>query len=196
VGAEAPSTSKESCRIHPERQAVERCASCGRTACLSCAVPVRGRVLCVECATREVGVTPPAVSREPRRVVVATHVAAAALFAVGFLVTLAPWDRFGILTTMFSAWRSDPNPWPLIASISLLVGTLASLAALALRTGPMTRYAAGIYAILALVGGSATTAELLGTPSYVVHTPAPYVILAASLVLLGLGIVMVRRRIS
>lgn len=165
-------------------------------ACLSCAVPVRGRVLCVECATREVGVTAPTVSPQPRRVVAATHVAAAALFAVGFLVTLAPWDRFGILTTMFSAWRSDPNSWPLIASISLLVGTLAAVAALVLRTRPLTRYAAGAYVILALVGGSATTAELVGTPSYVVHTPAPYVILAASLAILGLGIVMLRRRIS
>jgi hypothetical protein len=127
---------------------------------------------------------------------VATHVAAAALFTLGFLVTLAPWDRFGILTTMFSAWRSDPNSWPLIASISLLVGTLATLAALALRTRPWTRYAPGTYVILAIAGGSATTAELLGTPSYVVHTPAPYVILAVSVAILGLGIVMLRRRIS
>jgi hypothetical protein len=153
-------------------------------------------VLCVECATREVGVTTPVVSPEPRRVIKAAHVAAAALFAVGFVATLAPWDRFGILTTIFSAWRSDPNSWPLIASISLLVGTLAALAALVPRTRPLTRYSAGTYTILALVGGSATTAELLGTPSYVVHTPAPYVILAASVAILGLGILMLRRRIS
>ena len=121
---------------------------------------------------------------------------AASLFAVGFLASLAPWDRFGILTTMFSAWRSDPNPWPLVASLSLLVGTPAALAALIPATRVFGRYVPATYAVLAFVGGAATIMELLGSPSYVVHTPAPYVILAASLAILTLWLVMLRRRIS
>ena len=172
---------------------MERCAACGRTACLSCAVPVRGRVLCIECATREVGIPPPSVPAEPRRVFKVAHVAAAALFAVGVLATLAPWDRFGILTTMLSAWRPE-NPWPLVASISVLVGAVAAPAFLAPRMRRPSRYSATAYMILAIVAGTATIVELLGAPSYVIHTPAPYVILAASLAILVVGIVMLRRR--
>jgi hypothetical protein len=153
-------------------------------------------VLCIECATREIGVSTPTAAPERRRVLRSVHVVAASLFAVGFLASLAPWDRFGILTTMFSAWRSDPNPWPLVASLSLLVGTPAALAALIPATRVFGRYVPATYAVLAFVGGAATIMELLGSPSYVVHTPAPYVILAASLAILTLWLVMLRRRIS
>lgn len=193
MGAEAPSTSKETCRAHPERLAVERCASCGRTACLSCAVPVRGRVLCIECATREVGVPTPSVPAKARRVFKAAHVGVAALFGVGVLATIPPWDRFGILTTMLSAWRPE-NPWPLVASISLLVGALAALAFLAPRMRRLSRYSAIGYAILAIVAGTATIVALVRAPSYVIHTPAPYFILGACLAILVMGIVMLRRR--
>lgn len=193
VGAEAPSTARETCRTHPERLAVERCAACGRTACLSCAVPVRGRVLCIECATREVGMPAPAAAPEPRRLFKAGHAVAAALFGTGVLATIAPWDRFGILTTKLSAWRPD-NPWPLVASISLLVGASAALAFLFQRMSRVSRFSAGAYTILALVAGTATIVELLGAPDYVVPSPAPYVILTASVAILGLGIVMLLRR--
>lgn len=121
---------------------------------------------------------------------------AASLFGVGFLASVAPWDRFGILTTMFSSLRSDPNLWPLVASLSLAVGTLAALAVLVPRTRAFARYTPITYTVLALVGGAATILELLGSPSYVVHTPAPYVILAATLAILALRIVLLRRRIS
>lgn len=172
---------------------MERCTACGRTACLSCAVPVRGRVLCIECATREVGVPTPAAAPEPRRLFKASHAVAAVLFGLGVLATLAPWDRFGILTTKLSAWRPE-NPWPLVASISLLLGVLAALAFFFRRMSRLSRYSAGAYMILALVAGTATIVELLGAPVYVISTLAPYVILAASLAILGLGIVMIRRR--
>jgi hypothetical protein len=150
----------------------------------------------VECATREIGVRTPVVSPEPRRVIRSAHVAAAALFGVGFLASLAPWDRFGIRTTMFSAWGSDPNPWPLVASVSLLVGLLVAVAALVPRTRAFGRYTPTAYPVLALAGGSATAVELFESPSYVVHAPAPYVLLAATGVLLALWILMLRRRIS
>lgn len=172
---------------------MERCADCGRTACLTCAVPVRGRVLCIECATREVGIRPDAIAPEPRRLFKAGHVVAAALFGAGVLATAAPWDRFGILTTMLSAWRPE-NPWPLVASISLLIGLLTALGVIARRIGRLSRYSASAYTILAIVAGTATTVELLHAPSYVIHAPAPYLILATCLAILGLGIVMLRRR--
>ena len=193
MGAEAPSTAGETCRAHPERLAVERCTSCGRTACLSCAVPVRGRVLCIECATREIGIPASPAPPEPRRLFRAGHLAAAALFGIGVLATLAPWDRFGILTTKLSAWRPE-NPWPLATSISLLVGMLAALAFLSPRMRRLSRFSAAAYTILALLAGSATIVELLGAPAYAIPTPAPYVVLAASLAILGLGIVMLLRR--
>jgi hypothetical protein len=150
----------------------------------------------VECATREIGVSTPTVMAEPRRVVRSAHVVAVALFGVGFLASLGPWDRFGILTTTLSAWRSDPNPWPLVASISLLVGTLAAFATLIPRMRPLGRYSARAYPLLGLVAGSATAIELFESPSYVVHTPVPYVILVAMAGVLGLGLLMLRRRMS
>jgi hypothetical protein len=156
-------------------------------------VPVRGRILCIECATREVGMPGPPAPAEPRRGFKAAHVAAAALFAVGVLATLAPWHRFGILTTMLSAWRPE-NPWPLVATISLLVGVVAALAFLAPRMRRLSRYSASAYTILAIVAGAATIVELVGGPSYVIHAPAPYVVLGVSLAILGLGLVMLRRR--
>jgi hypothetical protein len=133
------------------------------------------------------------VPAKPPRVFKAAHVGMAALFAVGVLATIAPWDRFGILTTKLSAWLPQ-NPWPLVASISLLVGTLAALAFLAPRMSRLSGYSASAYTILAIVAGAATIVELLGAPSYVIHTPAPYVVLGASLAILGLGLVMIRRR--
>jgi O-antigen/teichoic acid export membrane protein len=158
-------------------------------------VPVRGRVLCVECATREVGIPAASVPQEPQRAFKVVHVAAAALFVVGLLATIAPWDQFGILTTVLSAWSPDPDPWPLVASVSFLVGTLAALALLVPRMRRFGRYSPSAYAILAIVAGTATTVELLGAPSYVIHSPAPYVLLAASALILALGAVMLRRRI-
>jgi hypothetical protein len=135
----------------------------------------------------------PAAPPEPRRLFKAGHAVAAALFGMGVVATLAPWDRFGILTTKLSAWRPE-NPWPLVASISLLLGALAALAFLFQRMSRLSRYSAVGYTALALVAGTATIVELLGAPDYVIPSPAPYVILTASVAILGLGIVMLLRR--
>jgi hypothetical protein len=96
---------------------------------------------------------------------------------------------------MFSAWRPEPEPWPLVASLSLLVGTLASLAIFAPSMRRLTRYSGTGCTILGIVAGAATARALFGAPSYVIHTPAPYLVLSVSLAILALGIVMILRRI-
>lgn len=156
---------------------------------------MRGRILCTECATREVGMPASSSPAEPRRLSKVPSIAAASLFAIGLLATIAPWDRFGILTSMFSAWRPEPEPWPLVASLSLLAGTLAGLAIFAPSMRRLTRYSGAGCTILGIVAGAATARALFGAPSYVIHTPAPYLVLSASLAILALGIVMILRRI-
>ena len=67
----------ERCIHHPGRPAVARCSACEEPVCMTCAVPVRGRVLGPECLAAELGdpaiTTPP----EPDRTLVGSWMAVA-----------------------------------------------------------------------------------------------------------------------
>lgn len=165
---------KGSCEVHPDRPAIERCASCGRAVCLACAVPFRGRVLCRTCAGRELGdPDPPEPKPVPRRIPTAALVA----FALALAATVAPWDRFGPRTSMFSAWRWSPDPWSFVACASVAVAAAVSMVGRLLPT-PLVARAGTLFGVAA---AGATAWMVVASPDYVRHTPAPYIALAAAL---------------
>jgi hypothetical protein len=168
------------CEVHPDRQAVERCAECGRAACLSCAVPVRGRVLCAECARRVVGepIRGPAPARGPGSRL--PDLTATILLGIALLATLVPWDRFGNLTGMLSAWRLGPDPWPLLAALMLLGATVAAGVVLLRRWPAVLWYSAAAYTALGAAAALAVLVALLRAPDFTSHTPAPYVAFAGA----------------
>ena len=167
------------CEVHPDRQAVERCAECGRAACLSCAVPVRGQVLCAECARRVVGepIRGPAPSRAGSRL---PDLVATILLGIALLATLVPWDRFGNLTGMLSAWRLRPDPWPLLAALMLLGATVAAGVVLVRRWPAVLWYSAAAYTALGAAAALAVLVAVLRAPDFTSHTPAPYVAFAGA----------------
>ncbi|HEX2032492.1 MAG TPA: hypothetical protein VHL78_14030 [Actinomycetota bacterium] len=181
---------RRNCSVHGDRVAIERCRSCGRPVCLRCAVPFRGVVLCTACAARELGEpAPPAPpARWPRQ----RHTAAAVALSVAALATIPPWDRFGALTGMFSAWTTTQGWTSVVASACLVV---AAALALAGRLLPL-RAAAGLYAVVGAAGALATVRAVVAAPDYVRHTPAPYVAVAAAAVgvAIGIGKLAVTRR--
>jgi hypothetical protein len=181
------------CEVHPDRQAVERCTECGRAACLACAVPVRGRVLCAECARRVVGepVRGPAPSRSLGSRV--PDLAAAILLGTALLATLLPWDRFGNLTGMLSAWRLRPDPWPLLAALMLLLATIAAGVVLLRRWPAILRYSTLAYTAMGAAAGLAVLVALLRAPDFTSHTPAPYVAFVGAIGAALVGGVRLRR---
>jgi hypothetical protein len=166
---------RRACAVHGDRPAIETCASCGRPVCLACAIPFRGRVLCSECAARELGDPVPAPrppDRRPRR----PELIAAILLGVALLGTIPPWDRFGSLTGWFSAWSAEPDPWPMVASIGALAAAVVAVW-LAVRGRGPSRIGLAVCGVAALVGGVASARAIFGAPEVVDHTVAPYLTL-------------------
>ena len=110
-------TAHERCVHHPSKAAVARCSTCEEPVCLSCAVPVRGRVLGPECLA-ELGdpslTTPP----EPDRAVAGSWGAVAgALLAV--LATAGPWTRTGAGDRLLGAWVPSLR-WSMVAAVAAI----------------------------------------------------------------------------
>lgn len=107
------------CRHHPGRAAVARCAACGDPVCLSCAVPVRGRVLGPGCVAEELG--DPALTMPPEPDV-SVHGAAWALAGalLALLATVGPWTRAGSGARLLGAWVPTVR-WSTIAALASVV---------------------------------------------------------------------------
>ncbi|HEV8563447.1 MAG TPA: B-box zinc finger protein [Actinomycetota bacterium] len=109
--------SAERCHAHPGAAAVASCEECGRPVCLTCAVPVRGTVVGLECLPPDVrtGGTP-----EPPHRSAAFTTAGAAL-GVALIATVLPWARQG---GWFGAWtwpfRSE-FPWSMLTAPAALL---------------------------------------------------------------------------
>ncbi|HEV8681154.1 MAG TPA: hypothetical protein VGS09_00035 [Actinomycetota bacterium] len=193
MASESTALESKWCGVHRDRQAVELCAECGRPACLACAVPVRGQVLCTECARRVVG-EPVRPAIRPRSLGSRFPDASAAiLLATALLATLLPWDRFGALTGMLSAWRLRPDPWPFLAGLLLLTATVAAAVALLRRWPTVLRYSAVLYTAMGVAAAGAVGVALVRAPDFTSHTPAPYVALAGALGAALVGMVRLRR---
>ena len=178
------------CSVHADRPAKGRCAVCERPACLACSIPVRGRVLCRECAAREVGAPSP-VTTAPVPISHRPNLVAGALLLVGLLATAVPWHRSGTLTSPFSAW-GPRDLWPFLACLGLLGGSAAALMPLILGKGPNRRTSL-IYTALAAIAAVATARTVFGAPDYFSPTPAPFIALGAAVAAALLGVLRLRR---
>lgn len=177
----AQSVAGEACAVHEGRPAVERCARCGRTVCLDCAIPVRGRVLCTGCAAAEVGA--PAPTEEPRRKAGRLDVFALALFSAGTIMSVLPWERPG-----------PSGRWRLLVAGLLLVGTSIALRRVLGRGPGRPRPTGGGYVTFGFLAASATIVILLAAPAFEAHTAFPYAVLVVGLTAAGLGILRLIRR--
>jgi MYXO-CTERM domain-containing protein len=113
--------------------------------------------------------------------------------AVALLATLLPWDRFGALTGMLSAWRLGPDPWPFVAGVLLLMAAVASCLMLLRRWPTVLRYSAVLHTALSAAAAGAVGVALVRAPDFTSHTPAPYVALAGALGAALLGAIRLRR---
>lgn len=114
----------ERCTHHPGRAAVARCDVCAKPVCLSCAVPVRGRVVGPECLATELG--DPALTAPPepdRRLANSWVTVAGALLAL--VATAGPWTRTGAGDRLFGAWVPDVR-WSMVAAVAALLSVPAA----------------------------------------------------------------------
>jgi hypothetical protein len=165
--------STERCETHPGSPSVARCARCGRTLCIVCAVPVRGAVLGPECLPPDVAAE--ALQEPARRVPMPRWWAvtgAALIVLVG--TTVLPWTRFGLASGWFGAWGLPPR-WSLLAAIA---------GALALTIWVSRRYpgraASGVVVLLSVAAGAGAELAILNPPPFTKATPAPWVAVASA----------------
>lgn len=106
----------ERCVHHPGRGAVARCSTCDEPICLSCAVPVRGRVIGPECLAAELG--DPGLAAPPEEVTAVPRSRAAVVGAVVAVVaTIGPWTRTGAGDRVLGAWVPSIR-WSMIAALA------------------------------------------------------------------------------
>lgn len=152
-------------------------------------MPVRGSVRCASCTAKETGA--PVLPEGSEAVGSRTFDrVAGGLFLAGVIVSIFPWDRAGELTSLFSAWRPTPDPWPLLASLLLLLGGVTALRA---ARGGATRSTRFGYVAL---GSLATIATLLALPATGLTTRSniPYVALSLAAAGTTVGLVLLGRR--
>jgi hypothetical protein len=184
-------TARASCELHPRSPSVARCDVCGRDLCLTCAVPVRGRVIGPECLPQVLGPEDlgelPSRPR-PRRTLLWLSSAA---FVVALVSTLLPWTRFGTGSGSFGAWSASFR-WSLIAVGGAGGGTLLAIV-LVLRGRPVGRFSAAALAGLAVVVAAGAVLHALRPPSFTHASLGPWVALVAAAAGLAAAAWMLRR---
>lgn len=178
VGTSEAAIVQEPCAVHPDRPSVGRCESCDRSSCLDCAIPFRGRLLCRDCAFRQLGASDPP-ERAPARPSRRPEIAAAAFLALALVATIPPWHRSGTLTSVLSAWRPGAQPWSLVACIGLVAAVATALGPVAVGRVP-TRAAAAGYALMGALASAAAVVSLAAAPEYISPTVAPFGALLAA----------------
>jgi len=170
----------ERCDVHPVRPAVARCAGCGRSLCLACAIPVRGSVLGTECLPPPLAGDVPVPQRRRAR---ASPVAGIGLGACLFSTAL-PWSRFGPGSGPFGAW-DGPALWALVAALLAVVGALLWLAEVFLGRGRLP--ADGVLAALGAVVALAAAMAIWRPPPFTRPWLGPWVAIAGGLCCLAAG---------
>lgn len=139
------------CANHAAIPAVGICDVCRKAICLSCAVPVRGRLVCHEDLSgvlEDVSIAP----RPPElvRLPIQGDGLAIAGFALVLVLSVFPWTRFGDTSGYLEAWSLH---WSLAAVVGSALGLAFALRALRRPIDPRT--VAAVYAGLALIVGGA-----------------------------------------
>ena len=179
----------ERCANHPSRPTVATCELCGRPLCVECAVPVRGRVLGIECLSEVLGEDTPATPpiRTWRRNRSPIDRATGAFLVVAVLVTLLPWTRFSTGSGFAGAWATDPR-WSMLAACAAV---LALVAWLGLGRRVMVARTVAILGGAVIATGSLLAA--LNPPPFTKPALAPWIALVAGVLVTAMGI---RARVS
>ena len=116
---------EDRCARHPGAEVIGRCDGCREALCLTCAVPVRGRVLGPRCLEAELGEAafpdPPPAPPGPDPIRRAADVG-----LVGALIATAlPWSHVGLGSSPFGAWGTDLR-WASLVAAASLVGSAAA----------------------------------------------------------------------
>jgi len=170
------------CVLHPGSPTVARCDECGAGLCLTCAVPVRGKVLGPECLPEVLGdrVPPPPVVRQPR-----VRLAMAGLgFAIAVVASAFPWKRYGLGSGPFGAWGFTLR-WSILAAVAAALGLAvwALVSVAGLKPGSAWR---GASRALAVLVGAAAILHLLRRPGFGPQSVGPWMaILGAAVALAG-----------
>ena len=172
-------TSLGPCERHPGKPSVATCDECGRPLCLTCAVPVRGRVLGPGCLSRELGPelapSPPAPAAG-RPILLVTGIG----FAAAAISTALPWKKFGEGSGPFGAWGLAPR-WSILAGVAALLGLLV-WATVSLRgRRPGTKWAAALR-LLAILVASGAVLHLLRPPPFGPSSVGPWAALISAAV--------------
>ena len=149
---------------------------CGRALCITCAVPVRGRLIGPECLPKILEDIP-----SPQPVAAATRPSGDLLALVGFALAVVlsafPWSRFGDSSRYFGAWTLH---WSLVAAVAAIGGLAATLVARYRSLDPRLEIAA--YGGFAGVVAVAAVLHYRNPPLLSDATVWPLVAVAASLV--------------
>ena len=177
---ERSTRSAERCDQHPARSAVATCEGCGRPLCLSCAVPVRGTVLGVECLPEPRGddATPaaPPAGRSPLRLV------AGGALLLALATTVLPWSRFGVGSGAFGAW-GQPFRWASLVAGAALFGCLVwGVRRVAL---PSARWMDAVIAGLGGLVGAGAILSIWHPPAFTRAWIGPWIALVAGLAVCG-----------
>ena len=166
------------CETHPGVPSVARCDRCDRPLCVSCAIPVRGRILGPECLAETLGADEEALTRTTSAPARPGMLAVGIAFAATALIAIVPWTRFGNASGWLDAWRWAR--WSLVASVAAAAGV--ALWALQWWRPRIVDRAAAI--ALAALGALVCVAGLLAgafPPPLTKDTAAPWVEAAAGL---------------
>lgn len=170
--------SAERCSLHPTAASVATCDGCGRELCLSCAIPVRGRTLGVECLASALGEDAPVPPVEERDPGLPARRVAAVAFGVAVIATVLPWSRFGRGDEAFGAWGTTPS-WSVLVAVAAVAGLSASIL---LRVRPhLARPSKMATAVAALVVVVGSILALARPPAFTSPWLGPWVALGAGL---------------
>jgi hypothetical protein len=188
---EKSTKSGDRCDLHPASTSVARCESCGRPLCLACAVPVRGRVLGVECLEAALGPGLPTdvLPTTERWTVPWTIVGLAFAVAVG--ATLLPWTRFGDGSHPLGAWGRTAQ-WSVLAAIGAGLGLAVWLMMRGLRIRPHQPWAI----VESLLGAAVTVGATLSTlrpPAFTRPWLGPWIALPAGIVACAAALITMAR---
>jgi hypothetical protein len=183
-----PETTKsaERCQDHPGSPSVARCASCGRTLCIACAVPVRGTVLGPECLPPEVAAEARADGSGRTPMPVWWRATGAALLVL-MVATGFPWTRFGTASGWFGAWGT-PLRWSTVTAVAASLALLVWL--VRRRPGRATAWAVAALSIVAAAGAQLA---IINPPPFTRASAAPWVALVAGVAAGVVSLVTARR---
>ena len=167
------------CANHPAVASVGACDVCARALCLSCAIPVLGRVIGPECLSKVLVDAPP-----PPQVPAPVGPAGRTLALIGFVVVLLtsvfPWSRFGDSSRYFGAWAPH---WSLVSVAAALLGLIYVLIDRVRPLDPRV-LTAGLFSC-SVVAGAAALLHYLNPPLLSESTRWPLVAMGGAVVALA-----------